>query len=343
MSKDNNNGRVMRADKAYNVSSKNPNKFEEDYDPERDNRKYVVYRNDIKYKGRNNIDLSRAIFQDEEVENDFKNCDTDNIDYRIKDCIREKCELLDLAHMTADAFIQLFSHPQFDEIKLKIEVISANESDIEEVPDLRVFNNLISLNLSGNKLDRLPFLPHSLEELIIDDNEIEIVQFMPVIKRIRARNNRLHTIEYSNTLESMCLSNNPNLVQIVELPKLYHLEIKRTGITQIPICPNLKYLDIDETRIRVLPALDNLHILSCVRSKLSDISLLTTLYALVTTDSKIRQIHYMPTLQKLTFNSIHQNEIRLSSRYKAHRMYKNKNDIIDMVFTANPIPVKIMN
>ena len=36
-----------------NKSSKNPNKFEEDYDPNLDNRPYHVYRNDIKYMSQN--------------------------------------------------------------------------------------------------------------------------------------------------------------------------------------------------------------------------------------------------------------------------------------------------
>ena len=136
----------------------------EDYDPKLDKRKYVVYRNDIKYKNKNSIDLDRAIFHDKETQNDFMNYDTDDIDYRIKQCVLEKYQVLDLAHMDENAFTKLMSHKMINEIKKKVLVISANESNLSKLPNLSVFTNLISINLNHNNIRVLPNLPDTLEE-----------------------------------------------------------------------------------------------------------------------------------------------------------------------------------
>lgn len=324
------------------VKTKSMMESEKDSVPEKNTRPYTVYRNDIKYRNRNDIDMSRAVFENEEVKNDFLNGNTDTIDYRIKDCIREKYQIFDLAHMTKDVFELCISHKDFNTIAQKIEVLSANDCGIEKLEDLSMFSKLISLNIGDNKLTKLPKLPESLEELIIDNNNIQLIPYMKNLKRLRARNNDIRRIHYSNSMESLNLSGNSNLTELAPLSELYHLEIGKTGITEVPIFPNLKYLDIDETRIKSLPQLPYLHILTCVRSELSDISNLSKLYSLIATNSKVRRVHYMDTLQKFTYNSLHQNEIRLSNRYKAHRIVKNKSDIVDVMFKENPAPVNCM-
>ena len=308
-----------------------------------DTRPYTVYRNDIKYRNRNDIDMSRAVFENEDVKKDFMNGQTDTIDYRIKDCIREKYQVFDLAHMPSNAFELLKSHKLFNEIAPKVEVLSANDCEFENLPDLTMFSRLISLNIGDNKLTSLPKLPESLEELIIDNNRIQLIPYMKNLKRLRARKNDIKKIHYSATMESLNLSDNTNLKEIAQLPRLYSLDIARTGIADIPTFPNLKFLDMTETNIKSLPNLPLLHILICVRSELSDISKLSNLYSLVSTNSKVRKIHFMETLQKFTYHNDHKNEIRVSNQYKAHRIIKNKSDVIDMMFKENPVPVNVMS
>lgn len=322
---------------------KNIPKYEEEYDPSKDTRPYHVYRNDIKYKNRNNIDIDRAVFDNDDVKKDFINGQTDTIDYRIKECIREKHQILDLAHMASNIFQLLESYPRFHNIAPKIEVLSANDCQIDVLEDLSMFSNLISLNISDNRLRKIPKLPDSLEELIIDNNQIQFIPYMKNIKRLRARNNDIRKIHYSNSMESLNLTDNIHLTELALLTKLYYLEIARTGISGIPAFPHLKYLDIEETRVKILPELPNLYILSCVKSELSDISKLNNLYSLVSTNSKIRKVHYMETLQKFIYNGNHQNEIQISRSYKVHRIFKNKDDVVDVLLKANPVPVNVMS
>lgn len=334
---------IKRDEKAYNTTSENPNKYEEDYDPQKDNRKYIVYRNDIKYRVKKDIDPNRAIFADKDVMDDYFNCDTDGLDYRIKECHLQKDEVLDLSHMHEDVFSDLYGHQDFDTVRKTIVLITANESDISWLPDLRVFPNLLSIDLSGNCLKELPEFPDSLEELIIDDNQVTTIRCIPNLLRLRAKNNCLEEIDYTDLLESMSLSDNPLLKKLAQLNNLYFLEINNTGIIDIPACNNLKYLDMDNTSVTSLPRMDKLAILSCSRSKLSDISNLTSLSCLISPDSGIRQVHYMPTLQSFSFNGVYKAEIRLSSRYNAKRVFSNKNNIIEMIFKDYLAPTKILN
>jgi len=319
--------------------------------PSSSTQRYMVYRNDIKYKAQNSIDLDRAVFENDEVRKDFMS-DTDNIEYRIKECFREKCQVLDVAHTSASCTTttcmmdRIIAHPKFPEIKNHIIIISANDMCIPlyKTPlDFSVFSNLLSLNLSNNNLTSLPNLPVSLEELIIDSNRISHIPMMKHIKRIRARQNNLNRIDYAPSLESLNVSDNPELRSIISLPNLYYLDIARTGITQIPMCSNLKYLDMSETRISVLQTLPSLCILRCEKSDLQDISALQNLYVLMTTDSKVRTVHYMDTLQKLTYSGKHKKDIRLSSRYKVYNIVKNSNDVYDITLKAKPVVVKILN
>jgi hypothetical protein len=319
-------------------NTKKLDKFEEDYDPEKDNRKYVVYRNDIKYKNKNKIDVSRAIFYDDSIKLDYETYDTDDIEYRIKECAMEKHQVIDLSHMTSNAFTHLMSHNKFNDIKTHILFISAIESNIDTLPDLSSFTNLISIDLSGNNLSKLPRFPASLEELIIDRNRIETINLMPNIKRIMAKHNNLKNIAYVDSMESLIFSHNTNLAKLEVLPNLYYLEIMNTNILDVPMCRNLKYLDMNETRITRLPKLDNLHILSCIRSNLSDISAITSLYSLLMAESNIKYIHYMATLQHVSYKG----SLNISRKYKVHHMVKNKSDIFEILLKSTLVPADIM-
>jgi hypothetical protein len=46
--------------------------------------KYLVYRNDLKYKKFNNIDINKVNWFDDSIKNDFIDKDTDDIAFRKK-------------------------------------------------------------------------------------------------------------------------------------------------------------------------------------------------------------------------------------------------------------------
>jgi hypothetical protein len=299
---------------------------------EEEPKKYVVYRNDIKYKKHRNIDMSRAIWNDD-VKKDFQEKDTDAIDYRIEECKHEKSETIDLTHMDKYCFEQLFSHQSFSSIKKTLQHIFAKDSELRSIPDLLSVNNLQTLDISCNKLKELGNLPESLEELIVNDNKlINIDVHLPKLKRFNGSNNMIEKFNYSNSLERLHLQNNP-INMIPKLTNLYFLDISNTKITEIYSMPKLKYLDICNTEINIVPAMPALESLLCNNSSVSDISSINTIYSLEIINSKIKCIHFMPNLNSIRYHD--SDKIKLSQRYKILYQKQNKLLINEITFIQN--------
>ena len=318
-----------------NISSNKNNKDQiKDQTKDHKSKSYVVYRNDIKYKKHRNIDMSRAIW-DDDVKKDFEEKDTDGIDYRIDECKREKSETLDLTHMDKYCFEQLFSHQTFSNIKKSLQHIFAKYSNLKTIPNLLILKKLQTLDISCNKLKELENLPESLEELIVNDNNLTSIDIqLPNLKRFNGSNNMLEKFNYSNSLERLHLQNNPINV-IPKLTNLYFLDISNTKITEIYSMPRLKYLDICNTEITIVPAMSSLEVLLCNNSSVNDISAINTIYSLEMINSKINCIHYMPNLNSIRYHDQDSAKLKLSKRYKILCQKQNTLLINEITFVQN--------
>lgn len=302
-----------------------------DYDPKKNTEPYPVYRNDIKFRHHRDIDPSRAVWSND-VKCDFSNKDTDSIDYRIEECIREKCEMIDLSHMTKDCFNLLLSHKTFPKIKTKLQHIFAKGCKLTSIPSLECCVSLLTLDLSCNQLTLLPTLPKTLEELIVNDNRItDIITDLPNLLRFNGDNNLISYINYSKKLERIHLKNNPIKI-IPNFENLYFLDISTTKISKLYPCPNLKYLDISFTEIPELPAMDLIQVLVCTDSSLSDITNLKNLYNLDMVRSKINCLPYFKSLQKVCYEDGHR--FRLSQHYSIKYSKKSKLNIVEIMFES---------
>ena len=106
-----------------------------------DDIKYIVYRNDIKFKQHRSIDPSRALWASEDVKMDFMK-NTDSIDYRIDECVRENCNMIDLSHMSNTCFDEFIKHPAFYQLVTKVQHIFAKDCSLMRLPSLNCFTNL---------------------------------------------------------------------------------------------------------------------------------------------------------------------------------------------------------
>jgi Leucine-rich repeat (LRR) protein len=291
--------------------------------------KYVVYRNDIKYKNYRNIDPNRARWKSD-VENDYKYKDTDSIEYRIYDCEKENYETLDLSHMESDCFDKLFSNKLFMTIRNKLKHIFARDSNISRIHDLDEFTSLQTLDISNNKLTHIPKLPISIEELIVNDNNItNIDNDLPNLKRLNAKNNKICKINYNRNIESMYINNNP-ISEITRLDKIYYLDISNTNIDNLESLPSLTYLDCSHTKIQHIPKMDLLEHLICSESNVQDIDTMNSLKFLEIINTKVKKLKYMRNLCAMSYHN--DNNFDISSSYKIKFIKKNKADIIEILF-----------
>lgn len=327
----------MSTKRTHSTSNRNNKRFNGkisdkafvDYKPEQDTRKYDVYRNDIKFRKQRNVDPSRANWNSD-VEKDFHEKDTDNIEYRIEECMREKFETLDLSHMSTNCFKLLMEHKQFKIIKKKVQHVFAQSSGIRALPSLTCLESLQTLDLSNNKLRELPELPESLEELILTNNRlVSIENDLPKLKRLNVANNKIDRINFSNSLESMYLNNNP-IQRLPRLSNLYYLNISTTKIQTLHQYPKLKYLDCQYTQIETVPVMQSLNYLVCNYSAVNDISALSGLESLEMIQTKIDHVHHIPSLYSLKYHA--DDKFRLSKRYKPYGVMKNKRDITEIIF-----------
>lgn len=290
---------------------------------------YHVHRNDLKYKHMRCIDPSRAIWNDD-VKEDFYNKNTDDIEYRIEEFIREKYQLLDLSYMDDKCFDLLQRHKMFDKVKKNVLYIFAQNSDLSVVPDLDNFEKLLVLDLADNKITKLPKLPITIEELILTNNELECIDHnMPNLKRLKINNNEIKELKYCDKLESLYANNNP-INKIPTMNELYYLNISSTKIKFIKSYPKLKYLDCSHSDISTIPAMDSLLTCICNYSSVNNISELKNLEILEMIESGISCVHYMDNLHSLKYNK--DMKFKISKKYKIYGILKNKCDIIETVF-----------
>jgi hypothetical protein len=322
--------RLERNTVAYNDDG--TDKAFKHYDPKQDKRSYPVYRNDIKYKKHRAIDPSRAVWEDD-VKNDFHNKDTDSVEYRIEECVREKYALLDLSHMGKDCFDKLFQNKIFLSIIGKINHLFAKESHLRRIPNLKLMSSLQTLDVSCNKLNELPELPESLEELIVNDNRLRSIQNnLPNLLRLNCDNNNIDDIKFSTSLERIHMKNNP-VANIPDLNKLYYLDASATMICKIGHFPSLKHLIICSTKVETIKNLESLEIIDCKSSQVKYIINVPKIQSIDMVSTHVECLSFMNQLNRLTYTQ--SNNFKLSKKYKINSVKKNKNNIVEIIFKTN--------
>lgn len=153
-----------------------------------------------------------------------------------------------------------------------------------QIEELNVkFAGLEILDISQNRLVKIPDLPHSIIGLSIDFNIIEVLDVsLPNIKILNCSMNRISrfadNIMFSNletiNLDQNRLENCPNLREIA--PKLQTLNLNQNFLKEIPLLPiSIQNLFLNANQIEVIPEwvaeLENLSQFEINGNKLTDI------------------------------------------------------------------------
>jgi len=296
------------------------------------NSKYTVYRNDIKNKNENQINPSNVEW-DGCTEKDFDQ-DTDSIDYRISECVREKYDMLDLSNMSETCYRDLVEHSDYKAIRLKLKHLFISNSHIKNITSLVDFENLETLEMNNNLIECLPLLPASLQELNIENNRLKnINQMLPNMKRLFCKNNLLENLIIMNSIERIECSHNPlQTIKSFEgkFHQIYLMDCSNTLITEIPLMENLKYLDCSNTPLKKLPQLNSLKVLSSNDSSLEDITLLNSVESIEMVRNNINSIHFIKSLQEVVYEK--SRNIMFSKNYRVKSLQENRNEIYKVSF-----------
>jgi Leucine-rich repeat (LRR) protein len=294
------------------------------------NDKYIVYKNDLKYKKHRNLDKSKAIFNNNEVENLF-NVDLDTINYRIKECIDEKCITLDLKCMslTDDTF------PHIDPtIAKKVKYLFLGENNLTKIPiQIKNFINLKVLEISHNKLINVSHLPLSLTELCVRDNPLKAFDEsinLNALEILDCSNCQLKTIPKFINLKILSCGHN-DITAINDLIHLTKLLCESNQIKEINNCTKLKYLDCNKNPVCSLSDnMNNLEHLICSDTSLSLLPYSSPLKSVESFNNKITKLYYIASLNEFLCNV---NQIKnISAKYKIKSSTEYKKKFVHIIF-----------
>lgn len=293
-------------------------------------KKYDIYKNDLLFKNENNINNDSIMNISNNLISHY-NDDTYSINYRIKNSYDENCELIELSHMNSNCLTELLYHSKINDIKEKLLHIFARKSMLVIIPNMNIFTNLKTLDLSNNNINIIPELPITLEELIINDNNItKFDNYLPKLKRLDCQNNKIKHISVNSNIEYLILNNNPIKQINNNLHSLHHLEIINTNIECIYPFKNLKFLNCSNCKnITVISNMNSLDILVCNYSSVSEINELNKIRTIEMINTNVNALKYFSNLVRLIF---HENDtFKLSSQYKIDHYKKNKLGTIDVI------------
>lgn len=273
------------------------------YEYKTNNKIIQIYENDLKYKNNRNINVNNITNFDEK--NDY-----DILDYRIKECIADNYNSLDLSHMNLKT-IPLLS----EKIVKNIKYLFISDNEIEIMEDLDNFTKLIVLDICSNKLKKIPKLPKQIEELSIRNNKLIDVNNLSsyeYLQRLDCSDNYICSIPIINSLENLVCTNN-KLETISLFPNLKKLSCGSNNIKKIDSLNKLKILDCHKNQIEIISGFENLKELYCNDNKIKIINNLNKLEIIHCYNNFINKFEYFVNLKELICDY---NNIKLSTNYK---------------------------
>lgn len=296
-----------------------------------DKSSYPVYRNDLSYKALQNIDPSRAIWQDKQVEDDF-NVDTDTLEYRIKMCRREKYDNIDLSRLTPKIVADFFESDFYARHKTHILHLFMSYSKIRTLPDISDMTSLETLDIANNELGAIPKLPKSITEVIAHDNKLSyFTNDVPKLLRLDLSNNKITKLGQYDNLRKLYISNNCIHSIYCVYPHLEELICSKNPISQLPDMPRLVHLECSDTSIHRIFDYMNLRYIISDRSSLSKLERIPKLERLEIIDSQVTNLSYFPTLKSILISA--KSKISASPEYRITGFSENKAaDIYDIEF-----------
>ncbi len=281
------------------------------------NDKYLVYKNDLKYRKNRNLDINKIIFNSKEVQDLFET-NLDTFEYRLKDCVIEHKTTLDLKELELTYF-NISKIPQ--ELINSIRNLFISDNTITKISDLSMFNKLEILDISRNDLKHLPLLPSSIIELNCEHNKLQDIKPLincKKIERINVSNNLIEDLLTSgefdklNNLDILECSFN-KLKYIPNILSLNKIVCNDNNITQIENSKKIKYIDCRNNNITQIGKFRKLKELYCNNNNINKIDYSENLEFIDCYNNNLNIIDYYPKLKELICDN--RDDLVISDKY----------------------------
>lgn len=288
-------------------------------------RNIIVYENDLKFAQEKKINFeSKNIVYDKDTKQKI-NKNYDCLDARLEESCINNSSFLDLSQLNlTNLYCLLKFNNLIPKVYKSITYLFLNNNNLSSTLDLRCFTNLISVDLGHNLIDKV-LLPNTLQELVINDNNITELPTNIDLIRLTCDDNKIKYIpDYKNLEILQCSKNKIN--NIKSYYKLHKLIIHDNPLVDIDICPNLIYLDISVTPINNINTFQNLDHLVANNTKLTVIPYMEKLTTLEVIHTPIKRIGYFPNIDTILC-SVNLTK-HISSKYNDKYNIKLKNGYV---------------
>jgi len=300
------------------------NQPDEAYPLHKDNRKYHVYKNDLKYRKYRGIDSSRIINYEEIKE--YLEIDMDSLEYRIKECLDNGGKNLDLSHM------ELHCLP--DNIPKSATFLCCSDNMIESLDKITsILPNLEILDCHSNRLSTLPYIP-GLKELVARNNRLEDIDLLGKnnkLEHLDVSYNSIRKLPFFKNLRVLECGNN-KITSFGGFDRIQKLSCEKNRLCSIEGLRSVEFLDIRHNQITRVAELENLTYLLCSYNRLKSLHSLPRLEVLYCEDNRdLTHLHYFPNLEAIFCDA---GISHLSSRYdgRIHQARKQKNKYLYIEF-----------
>lgn len=292
----------------------------------KDNDKYIIYKNDLKYRKFRELDESKIIFNSSDVKQLYKS-DLDTIDYRLHECEEEKYITLDLKCINLNEFPNL-SH----KIKNNLQFLFLGDNNLREFPNLSEFNSLEMLEINHNKIKNINHIPHSLFELCCRENLIDefVLSEKHKLERLDIRHNHLHNIILSQNIKILDIGFNNLSISIGNMYNLEKLLCSHNQIKEIYNCPKLSYLDCKSNPINSIKDCQNIEHIVCSNTLLNSLPYSPNIQTIECFHTNINELPYCKKLYELLCDNGQINKISSKYKIKSAEVYKDK--IMHIIF-----------
>lgn len=282
--------------------------------------KYIVTKNDLKFKDSFNINLKNAIWDCESTECGFNDDKHDPLTYRIQECRNNNYKYIDLSKLKLSFIPDLRKYSDYNKI-LNIEYLFINDNNLTSL-NVSQFKNLTVIDISNNNISELPYLPNMLEELACENNMIKYITDHNKLKILLCSNNKMTEIGNYSQLKTLSCDKN-NIQNMKSYNQLEKLECFDNPITNISNQKQLKYIDCSNTKLNKLPCLENVEVMVLNNTNIDDVDGCPKLIELAMSNTKIDKIRYFPLLKCISCKK--DQDIMLSNKYD-HDKLKFRNE-----------------
>ena len=218
-----------------------------------------------------------------------------------------------------------------------IKYLFASHNNIEKVEkkNFDQFPNLTVVDLSFNKITSVKYLPNTLNQLSINNNNIRELPYIKDLVLLEASNNKITSIPHYEKLHDLYIDSN-RLTELETFDDLFYVTCRKNDIRKINSQPNLFHLNCafnnlgkSNTKIsdptKKISGMPKLKHLICTNNPHlngfdKDIKILETFEF---ADTNILNLPYISTLKHIVCSSKN-GELIISEKYSLKNVVTNK-------------------